>query len=103
MQDFKLIDGTFIASDAMDILLNMVNHKIQYHDLQVFKMMERFDKEGVELHIERLTELKEMREELKLYIETMGDLNCKFRVNTTISLEPLVSEKVSKEQPSGNS
>lgn len=103
MQDFKLIDGTFIASDAMDILLNMVNHKIQYHDLQVFKMMERFEKEGVELHIERLTELKEMREELKLYIETMGDLNCKFRVNTTISLEPLVSEKVSKEQPSGNS
>jgi hypothetical protein len=103
MQDFKLIDGTFIASDAMDILLNMVNHKIQYHDLQVFKMMERFEKDGVELHIERLTELKEMREELKLYIETMGDLNCKFRVNTTISLEPLVSEKVSKEQPSGNS
>jgi hypothetical protein len=66
-------------------------------------MMERFEKDGVELHIERLTELKEMREELKLYIETMGDLNCKFRVNTTISLEPLVSEKVSKEQPSGNS
>lgn len=103
MQDFKLIDGTFIASDAMDVLLSMVNHKIQYHDLQVFKMMEQFKKDGVELHIDRLTELKEMREELKLYIETMGDLNCKFRVKTTISLEPLVSEKVGTEQPSVNS
>jgi predicted component of type VI protein secretion system len=103
MQDFKLIDGTFIASDAMDVLLSMVNHKIQYHDLQVFKMMEQFKKDGVELHIDRLTELKEMREELRLYIETMGGLNCKFRVKTTITLEPLVSEKVSTEQPSVNS
>jgi predicted component of type VI protein secretion system len=100
MQEFKLIDGTFIASDATDVLLNMVNHKIQYHDLQVFKMMERFEKDGVERHIDRLSELKEMREELKFYLEAMGGLNCKFRVKTTITLEPLVSESIAKAVPS---
>jgi predicted component of type VI protein secretion system len=95
MQEFKLIDGDFVAADANDVLLNLVNHKIQYHDLQVFKMMERFEKDGVERHIDRLTELKEMREELKDYIQTMGGLNCKFRVKTTITLVPLVAEKSS--------
>ncbi len=93
MQEFKLIDGDFVAGDANDVLLNLVNHKIQYHDLQVFKMMERFEKDGVERHIDRLTELKEMREELKDYIQTMGGLNCNFRVKTTITLVPLVVEK----------
>ena len=92
VEEFKLIDGTFIAIDATDVLLNLVNHKIQYHDLQVFKMMERYEKEGVERHIDRMTELKEMREEMKHYLQTMGGLNCRFRIKTTISIEPLVAE-----------
>lgn len=40
--DYSLIDGTFTASDASKILLEIINNKINYHNLQIHSITERF-------------------------------------------------------------
>jgi hypothetical protein len=40
--EYALIDGTFSASDASKILLEIINNKINYHNLQIHSITERF-------------------------------------------------------------
>jgi hypothetical protein len=42
INDYSLIDGTFTASDASKILLEIINNKINYHNLQIHSITERF-------------------------------------------------------------
>lgn len=42
INDYSLIDGTFSATDASKILLEIINNKISYHNLQIHSITERF-------------------------------------------------------------
>jgi len=67
MENYKLIDGIFSASDATRILLEIINNKINYHQLQVFSIKERFngDVSHSEKRIKELTKIgKSLRKSL---------------------------------------
>ncbi len=38
--NYQLIDGTFAASDASKILLEIINNKIRHHNLQILSIRE---------------------------------------------------------------
>ncbi len=40
--EYALIDGTFSAADASKILLEIINNKINYHNLHIHSITERF-------------------------------------------------------------
>lgn len=40
--DYTLIDGTFSAADASKIILEIINNKINFHNLQIHSITERF-------------------------------------------------------------
>lgn len=40
--EYALIDGTFSAGDASKILLEIINNKINFHNLQIHSITERF-------------------------------------------------------------
>jgi len=54
--NYQLIDGTFAPEDASKILLEIVNNKINYHNLQIFSIREtsQGDTEHSEKRIEAL-------------------------------------------------
>ncbi len=64
MGNYKLIEGKFSASDATQILLEIINNKINYHHLQVFSIKERFN--GDVTHSEkRIKELTKIGKSLR--------------------------------------
>jgi hypothetical protein len=63
-EEYKLIEGTFPAADASKILLEIINNKINYHNLQIFSIQERFN--GDASHSEkRVKELLKISKALK--------------------------------------
>jgi hypothetical protein len=63
LKDYKLITGVFSPSDAKEILLNVYNGKIQFHQMKNFSSKERFGKED-KVAIKRIPQLKKSLEKL---------------------------------------
>lgn len=83
-KSIKLIEGEFNVSDARDILLSLIQSKIQYHENKEFSSQIRFglkDSNSV-LRINNLK--KDIIELKKLFIECN---NKKLIINTTIQIE----------------
>ena len=53
----SLIDGSFDASEAKEILMNIYSTKIQFHELKNFSSKERFGKPD-EMALKRIPQLK---------------------------------------------
>ena len=84
----NLIDGTYTSEQAKAILLPLIRHKIQYHELAVFSNSQT-NKGQNGYHLLRLDELFQLRDELKEEIdlaEKMG-LSLKVKCELFCSLE----------------
>ena len=59
-EPIKLIEGKFSPEDAKEVLLELINHKINFHYLKNFSSEERFGQsiEGSKKRIEYLKEAK---------------------------------------------
>ena len=59
-EPIKLIEGKFSPEDAKEVLLELINHKINFHSLKNFSSEERFSQtiEGSKKRIEYLKEAK---------------------------------------------
>ena len=67
-QHLKLIDGTFKAEDAVNVLLGLVSYKINYHQNELFLHKEQFGSD-VKNSEKRITELKKLLHTLKQKID----------------------------------
>jgi len=87
--DIPLIAGTFECEDANELLLSLINYKIQFHEFRHFSLQERF---GVNDAVSqtRIHELASARLKIIAYVELAKSLNCQVCVhsNLSISLSP---------------
>lgn len=91
--DIPLISGTFECDDARDLLLGLINQKIQYHHLKNFSMQERFG--IVEAKSEsRIQELSKARLHISEHLLLAQSLGCKVSVNATISIQLLTTASI---------
>lgn len=61
--EIKLIDGDFSNADARELLIKLIDYKINFHQAKIFSAQERNTKPG--LHsIERIEDLKESKKKL---------------------------------------
>lgn len=89
-ENIKLIDGLYSPEKAKEILVNVINSKIQFHALQSLTAWEKDGFKDVEIN-QRLLELKESREHvIKLfdhldntikYVEMKASINIAFVPN----------------------
>ena len=63
-KEYKLIDGTFSAEEADNILSALFNYKIDYHNREDFSNHIRFNKD-IEHSKKRVSELIETKEAIK--------------------------------------
>jgi hypothetical protein len=82
----ELIDTEFSPEDAGKILLSLINHKIQYHQIEVFSTEERFG-EPSQHSLKRLESLKSSSEEISKYIKTSIQENKKIKIHSQINIE----------------
>ena len=57
-QEFKLIEGEFSQTEAMEVLNNVLSSKIQFHEMKNFSSQVRFGKDD-ETSLERISQLKQ--------------------------------------------
>lgn len=66
--EFKLIDSTFTPEEAKEVLLNLVDSKINYHKLDDFRHFVRSDRNAK--HSEkRIMDLTDTKEAIKVIID----------------------------------
>lgn len=89
--DFKLIDGTFTASEATLILFNLISSKISYHTKENFSSQERFGK-GLPDSQKRIIALTEIRDSLKIFLEVAEENNLKLKIEAAVSITLLENQ-----------
>ncbi|CAN5222960.1 hypothetical protein BH11BAC5_BH11BAC5_17770 [soil metagenome] len=84
-QHIKFIEGKFCPEEAKELLVNLINNKIQFHTMKNFSSEERFGK-PVEGSQKRITELKESREKIILMIRQAVDEKAHLRIESAINI-----------------
>jgi len=85
-EPYKLIDGVFAASEAREVLSELLNFKINFHHMKNFSSEERFQKPDQHSN-ERLQDLKNTRAQLMALIEQAEEKNLKVKIDSKIFVE----------------
>lgn len=82
----KLIDGIFGQSDTNDIILSMIDKKIEFNELNSFRDLVKLNKKDVDLQ-NRIDELKKERQ---LFIEFIQlNKHQQFKIQSEINIQIL--------------
>lgn len=81
--EFKLIDGTFSAAEAEQVLTKLFNYKIDYHNREDFSNHIRFNKD-IEHSKKRVNELIETKEAVRKLLSEAKENKVNLVINSTI-------------------
>ena len=85
METTKLIKGSFSPIDAKDLLLNMVDSKINFHKIKSLSSLVQCNQPNKESE-QRIKELKEAKEQILAIIEKAEKDGRSLRIESTINL-----------------
>ena len=85
---FQLVEGEFAAAEAKQILLGLINSKINFHQLEHFSNEVRFSQKPVHSK-QRVTALNEAVKKITDMVETTANMQFKIEGNIQISLVPV--------------
>ncbi len=80
-----LIDGIFDAPNALEILLTMLNAKIDYHERRSFSLRERFG-ETDHASLKRIEQLTATREEIKQAVTRAKEAGTRLQIRSVLEL-----------------
>lgn len=84
-KNITLIKGNFTAEEAKDILITLLNNKINFHQMKNFGLMERFGKPEFGSQ-NRIDELKMNRDELNNLFKKAKENNVTFSIDSVIKI-----------------
>lgn len=84
-QEFKLIEGEFSQTEAMEVLNNVFSSKIQFHNMKNFSSQIRFGKDD-ETSLERISELKKTIEIISKIIKEAKIEDRKIEITSVINI-----------------
>lgn len=85
-QTKNIVTGEFSASEAKDIVSNLIIQKINFHNLRNFISQERFGKPD-EDSLQRMEELKESRQHLFEIINSAREGGKTIKIESDITIE----------------
>lgn len=91
-EPIRLIDGTFKAEEARDILMNLFNYKINFHELKNFSSWERNGMNHPHSSV-RLPELKTDRERIAALVSEAMAAGDELVVLSTVSIQRIKTKK----------
>jgi hypothetical protein len=86
VEQIKFIDGTFNTEDASEILLAVLNDKINFHSTLLFSNTERFGVDASNSQL-RIKELREDKERVVAMMKEAKESGALVKVGSTISIE----------------
>ncbi|WP_366183538.1 hypothetical protein [Flavobacterium ovatum] len=85
-QELKLIDGTFLPNEAIEILLNLYNQKIKFHELKNFSTQECTGT-AHSYSVQRIPELEVDIETIKKIIKDAAEKNQKLIIKSILHID----------------
>ena len=85
-EQIKFIDGTFNTEDASEILLAVLNDKINFHSTLLFSNTERFGVDASNSQL-RIKELRADKERVAAMMKEAKESGALVKVGSTISIE----------------
>ena len=86
----KLVEGSFLPSEAGKILFSLINSKINYHNLELFSAQERSDG-NLEHSKQRIEYLKNASEKLSEFIKEAAQNQYHFEITGDIQIRMIES------------
>jgi len=83
-----LVEGTYDVEEVKEILLNLLNDKIKFHQLKKFSNHEKNGEEDQQ-SIDRLSQLKVSYEKLVEFLANQEHSGKKFRLKSEVFLEEI--------------
>lgn len=83
---YKLVDGEFSGGEAHEILMALINSKIDFHSLYAFSNKIRFNSSDEDSK-NRVDELMQTRDAISALIKKADDEGYNFSVKSDISIE----------------
>jgi hypothetical protein len=84
-EKFAMVKGKFTAGDAKEVLLSLINHKINFHELKNFSAEERFGKKDKH-SLERVKELREMKSRVLELIDEAEKKGQQLRIDSLVKI-----------------
>ncbi|MBK8623167.1 MAG: hypothetical protein IPN79_15765 [Saprospiraceae bacterium] len=97
-QNFSLIDGIFSAEDGKDILMHLLNHKIQFHQRKNMSAYERTCENDTH-STKRLAELHEVISNLYPLLRTAIEEGKSLRIESRVHISIIEEETHKKRVP----
>ncbi|WP_418263018.1 hypothetical protein [Flavobacterium faecale] len=85
-QELKLIDGTYLPKEATEILLNLYDKKINFHELKDFSTQVCTGSADSK-SVQRIPELKADVETIKMLIQKAESNNQKLTIKSIIHID----------------
>jgi len=96
VQKLELIKGHFTATEAREVLMNLINSKLSYHNKKNLRSIERSGQ--VDQNSEkRIEELKDMRQKMVELVKKAKEQGAKMNIHSEISVEMNPEIKLSPE------
>lgn len=85
-KNYCLISGSFNPDAARQVLLSLINHKINFHRLNDWSHRERFGQDNPAA-VKRVEELGQAREDIAQLLEEAAAMGLKLRIRSDIEIE----------------
>lgn len=85
-QQLKLIDGKFTKREAINIINNVVDVKLNFHKLQRLSRTEGNINDACEYDNSRIAELIDDRADLKAFLKALKTNDCNIKISSTIHI-----------------
>lgn len=86
-QTIKLIDGDFTGSEASDLLVALIDHKINFHKLERLAVYAVEPDGDTEEPTDRISQLEKEKETAKAFIAKARKEGKKLTINGTIEIK----------------
>lgn len=84
--NYCLISGSFSPDAARQVLMSLINHKINFHRLNDWSHRERFGQDNPAA-VKRVEELGQAREDIAQLLEEAAAMGLKLRIRSDIEIE----------------
>ena len=85
-KNYCLISGSFNPDAARQVLLSLINHKINFHHLNDWSHRERFGEDNPAT-VKRVEELSQTREDIAQLIEEAAAMGLSLSIKSNIEIE----------------
>lgn len=92
-QNFKLLDGVFNPEKAREVLFNLVNSKIRFHQSEIISIEERFGSDTTHSR-KRVEELLQVHQEIRELTEQAEARGLHLQVNSMIEVSLVAAEEL---------